>query len=195
MTNDSSDDNPAQTEKKPPIKTPAISKVYFLFAAFLIALPTLGEHYYKGATGRMIVATESLDDTLFERSVIYIIHHNLFSATGVIINKQVAPATIEIPEDKSLEQFRYGGPVGFPDEVIATRFDDTINGFHILNPDEQAGEPTHYFVGFSGWTVLQLEMELIRGKWNVEDAPLAADMLEDPDLWYKLTKTGAPKVF
>ena len=74
--------------------TPHKARLYLLLGFFLLALPSINS-FYHGSTGKLLVAPSGFDHPVFGQSVIYIIRHDLFGATGVIINKQGA-----------------GGPVG-----------------------------------------------------------------------------------
>ena len=53
-------------------------------------------------------------------------------------------------------------------------------GFDLV---DEAAEPMKFFVGYAGWSPLQLEAELAEGAWRLGEIP-AGHVLETPDgLW------------
>ena len=183
-------------------KTPYIAKVYLLLAAFFIALPTIGTKFYKGQTGKFLVASENVRYEPFRESVIYITHHSVFGAYGFVINKPIdlerlKQAYADVPDN--VEDLRIGGPVGLYDDSFAIyaslpqepKIDWEIDAKLplkevIARVDRQPYKQV--FIGFSGWGPLQLEMEIVRGTWNVVEANPAV-IFEDKetlDIWREL---------
>lgn len=189
-------------------KTPYIVKVYFLLAAFCIALPTLGTQFYPSQKGRFLVASEKIRYEPFRESVIYISHHDLFGAFGLVINKPIDIEKLRevdknLPED--LPPLRLGGPVGFPDHSFA------LFANHPQEPVEEHPRGQSYsledvikkvdryphkqvFIAYSGWGPLQLDMEIIRGSWTVIDAPkeIVFEETDTVDLWRRLKEQRTP---
>ncbi len=191
-------------------KTPYIAKVYLLLAAFLIALPTIGTSYYPGQQGRFLIASEKIRGEPFGESVIYISHHSIFGAFGVIVNKpldseklvQLNP-DLQLPKDFPL--LKMGGPVDFPhkayafyselskDVIIEDNRAQDMSVADVINSVESYPQ-SQVFLGYSGWGPLQLEIELLRGTWTIIEAP-AETMFEQEDMsdmWYRLKQQRAP---
>lgn len=189
-------------------KTPYIAKVYFLLAAFLIALPTLGTKYYPGQSGRFLIASERIGAEPFRESVIYISRHNIFGAFGLVINKPIdleklKGIGVDVPENA--ERIMMGGPVNFPDKAFSLHgelptepveeyeqeLDLTLE--EVIKRVERYPEKQVY-LGYSGWGPLQLDMEIVRGSWSVIEAD--KDIIfenEDPfKLWRELKNKRMP---
>ena len=156
--------------------------VYFLPAVFLLALLWLLSSY-RGVSGRFLVATPQVAVSPFEKSVIYVVHHDLYRAYGFIINKKV-PATDtgehtirEIPGAPAL----YGGPIKYPAWVYilsrgpggwplfypepGPRYD----GRNGMIEDARTLGDARVLAGQTGWGPLQLNLEIGRGSWEVID--------------------------
>ncbi len=164
-------------------ETPRQSKLFFLLAAFCILVPSLMK-LYTGETQRLIVASGKMTQGNFAESVIFMFHHGLEGASGVIINKPLpadeiyrAPAFLK---DKGLPIY-YGGPVGYPDKVIVlTRAKDgklTSADFdkevaknrqylsELIDASKNDKAEIRVYLGHAGWGVLQLENEFRMGVW------------------------------
>lgn len=148
--------------------------------------PTLKNHY--------LVATPSLKDDIFSKSVVYIFDHNEEGAMGLIINK---PINIQLESildhlkikitDKTARNITVysGGPVsqehGFVLHDIRdekTDEDVMITASKDMLMDIAKGKgPKNYLVmlGYSGWNAGQLELELARNDWLI--APFNPDLL------------------
>lgn len=131
-----------------------------------------------------LIATPSLQDTNFSKSVIYLYEHSNNGAMGLVINK---PLNINLGSvlrhldieilDKSVETepVLMGGPVsqehGFVlhdegDNIIISASKETLRTI-------AAGEgPKNYLItlGYSGWQAGQLEYELNRNDWLIAPA-------------------------
>ena len=140
-------------------------------------------------TGKLLVATASMGDPRFKRTVIYIVQHDTGGAMGLIINRAIG----KLPLAKLLAGFgrepegvggdidiHYGGPVerrlGFvlhtPDyvqkdttvvngEVALTRVLDIL-----LAISKGKGPKRSLFAfGYAGWGPRQLEGEIARRDW------------------------------
>lgn len=161
--------------------TPHIARVYLLAAAFLLALPTLAS-FYKGHTGKLLVAAYSTGASggPFERSVIYLVHHDLWSAHGYILNRPLDKGE-RVPSSPYREL--YGGPVaeGTP---VALMGRDAQDDILFLSSDAAADELENISLlyGYAGWGPVQLNYEIMRGHWSVMDY--------DPEIVFE-TPSGA----
>ncbi len=141
--------------------TPHSARIYILLAAFFLALPSLN-HLYKGQEGRFLVAHPDQPAGVFQQSVIYIVHHDLFGgARGYIINRPL-----------SGQDAFYGGPLSYPE--------------HTFVMSHQGRE--RKYRGFAGWAPLQLEYEIIRGAWSIRDGDHAVIFSDVPEkIWTNIS--------
>ncbi|PCI56319.1 MAG: hypothetical protein COB36_05965 [Alphaproteobacteria bacterium] len=157
------------------------AKIYFLLAAVFLALPSvLG--FYKGHTGRILIATERLDsDQNFAQTIIYIFDHSVWGAQGIILNRpRQSPRLKErLFKDQDVA-FYQGGPVSFPAmRLVAMSRLKAISPwrtqslyvvrykkFKKLFPKE-AERGFDLYLGYTGWGTGQLEKEMRDGAWVV----------------------------
>jgi putative AlgH/UPF0301 family transcriptional regulator len=133
-------------------RTPQAVRIYFLLAAFFIALPSAGKFFHPSLQGHLLVAPADLSGP-FGDAVVYVVRHDVFHAHGFIINKPQPNAPMI-----DGQMVYYGGPVGSES---------------YLNFSDITGERRPY-MGYAGWGPLQLDYEVLRGSWHVLPA--------DPDL-------------
>lgn len=156
-------------------------------------------------TGRLIVATPSVEGDVFRRSVILMLHHDESGAQGVVLNKPLAA-----PVDSVLPGWQrvvtappvlfQGGPVSTssalgivtvpgdePEPLGVQRLFGSIGLVDLDVPTpvvaaELAG--MRIFAGYSGWSEGQLEMEIRRGDWYVVESEVRDAFTSEPDgLW------------
>jgi putative transcriptional regulator len=151
--------------------------------------------------GNLLIASPSLLDPNFRRTVVLITEHTEDGAAGLVINRpSPSPVSDLVPQLEVLvddgEQVWVGGPVE-PDAVLVLgEFVDVDEaavplfgslGFPALDDPEEVMPVTtrrRVFAGYAGWEAGQLEVELERDDWILEPA-LADDPFTDaPDeLW------------
>lgn len=142
-----------------------------------------------------IIAMPSLDDSLFNRSVVYICEHNRDGAMGIIINKpindlnvQTVLSKLDITPYKScaeLEQPVFiGGPlaeeqgfilhspqqgfsssIAISDELMITTSLDVLKS--IGSPEQP--KDLLLSLGYASWGDMQLEYEIAQNDWLVAD--------------------------
>ena len=161
-------------------------------------------------TGRLLVASPSLEDTNFTRTVILMLAHSHEGALGIVINRPSPADIVEIlPQWRDLAAsptrvFR-GGPVSInaafclAEPAIGAQMttleaapgiETTVAGLVSIDLDLDPSAVSslitalRVFSGYAGWSAGQLEGELEAGGWIVTD-PEPSDLLtEDPDgLW------------
>ncbi|MHB8233331.1 MAG: YqgE/AlgH family protein [Solirubrobacteraceae bacterium] len=164
----------------------------------------------ESLAGQLLLASPSLHDPNFERSVVLIGVHNAEGAMGVVLNRPseltVAEAAPQL-EDAVLDAERVfvGGPVQPSSVVFLAEFSDPQPaGLLVLGrigfpaPDAEiaelsrATERARVFAGFAGWGEGQLEAEIEGGDW-IAQAAMPDDVFTDtPDsLWSDvLTRKG-----
>ena len=162
---------------------------------------------HRVRSGTLLLANTDLMEPTFRRSVIFIVEHNDGGTLGVVLNRPSETAVYNVlPQWAKLvtkpKTMFIGGPVkrdaalclgtlraGIdPTDVPGLRH---LQGRIVMvnldgDPDEIAPlmEGVRIFVGYSGWTIGQLEGEIQRDDWIVLSA-LPSDVLVEPrvDLW------------
>ncbi len=169
---------------------------YFLFAAIMIAItPILS--LYTGKTGQILIATDKLDDARFSKTVIYITHHSLKGAHGIVLNKKMKDAT-NLYKLKNIDIYN-GGPLKHDDAkyIIINRPKSSSQWqsqpitVKEINPLKSSNkEIDSVYIGFAGWGPFQLEQEIKQGLWralpynaNIIDSPLSSE-----ELWRSLAE-------
>ena len=157
-------------------------------------VPTASSGYL---TDTLLVATRSVNDGCFDKTVIYICAHNQHGAMGVIVNMPLKGITVKTLLDEldishvkqlSPDPIYFGGPIdtnqGF---VIHTDDQDykgtTTNpsgicfsaGISALEDIAQGRGPAQTIItlGYAGWAAGQLEDELQTGSWITVPATYA----------------------
>jgi len=164
----------------------------------------------ESLAGQLLLASPSLRDPNFERTVVLIGVHSSDGAMGVVLNRPsdvtVAEAAPQLePAVGDREQLYVGGPVQASSIVFLAEFlDPALAGLLVLGRigfpaaeaelDElsQATERSRVFAGFAGWGEGQLEAEIAEGDW-IAQAALPDDVFtEVPErLWSDvLTRKG-----
>ena len=161
-----------------------------------------------------LVAMPSLNDSVFERSIIYICEHNEKGAMGIMLNVPLDLDVRQLLTQMKMENASFslsgksvfsGGPVstdrGF---VLHTPMD----GFHaslsltdelmmttsldILSTLGTSAEPKQYMIalGYAGWEKGQLEEEIRENTWLT--VPASPDIIFDipyEDRWLAASKS------
>jgi putative transcriptional regulator len=148
--------------------------------------------------GQLLIASPSLVDPNFHRSVVLITHHDEDGAMGLVLNHPsstaVADAVPELEDLVELDDWVYvGGPVEpgaalllaeleNPAEATAVVFADI--GFPPEDPTPGSTRRLRVFAGYAGWGAGQLEAELEEAAWIVTPADREDVFVEDADeLW------------
>lgn len=163
---------------------------------------------YSSLAGKLLVASPTLDDPNFIRSVILLLDHDDDGALGVVLNR---PS--EISADDAVPRWasavsepavvHVGGPVT-PQVVVClgrvraeaptgwTRLTGPIGAVDLdSSPEELMGvlDGLRLFAGYAGWAAGQLETELRLGGWLVVDAEPDDAFTARPDtLWSRVLK-------
>jgi len=149
--------------------------------------------------GRYLVASESMADPRFRRTVILIIDHNEGGTLGIIINRPGIIPAATLGEGSSDDALRFGGPVE-PRRLSMLFRAPATPAPPPANPQDEAAAPprllelpgklrfvlgrdavfdTHsrldsatprrIFAGYAGWGPGQLASELRRDDWHLID--------------------------
>lgn len=138
--------------------------------------------------GRILISEPFLSDSYFKRSVVLLTEHTKEGSVGFVLNKPVDLGVKDILQDfPDLESgISIGGPVNtnsvhyihtlgskIPESVKVT---DTIywgGDFKTLKELIDAGEvkddEIRFFLGYSGWSVNQLEKEINENAWLIAE--------------------------
>jgi len=164
----------------------------------------IGDMARGSLTGQLLVATPTLRDPNFERTVVLLVAHEPGGALGVVLNRAT-----EVPVSEVLGGWGLlagsppvvfeGGPVQ-PEAAICLarlRPGSEPRGFSQVSgpigtvdlsrdPESLRGsvEGVRVFAGYAGWDGGQLESELNDGSWFVFDALPGDPLFPQPDdLW------------
>jgi putative transcriptional regulator len=164
----------------------------------------------QSLAGQLLLASPSLRDPNFARSVVLIGVHNREGAMGLVLNRPSAVTVGEAAPQLELaagqsEPVYVGGPVQPSSIVCLSEFLDPEPagllvlgriGFPARDTDldelDRSTVRTRVFAGFAGWGEGQLEQELDNGDW-IGQAALPEDVFTDvpEELWSSvLTRKG-----
>jgi putative transcriptional regulator len=152
-------------------------------------------------TGQLLVASPGLFDPNFRRTVVLVTEHNEDGAAGLVLNRPTdAEVSDVVPQLESLvddgDLIFMGGPVQPNGVLVLGEFLDPADaavplfgslGFPSLETPEEVVPLTtrrRIFAGYAGWGSGQLEDELAREDWILEQAQNDDAFTEAPDeLW------------
>lgn len=152
-------------------------------------------HYLKG---KLLIAMPSMNDSRFERAVIFICAHDAGGAMGLVINNTMPEVNfidlikqLKIESDIKIDLSKLkmpvmcGGPVesarGFLLHSADFSHDDTLNvdgDFGVTGTVDalkdvalgRGPEDMLFILGYAGWTAGQLDAEIQQNTWLVVDA-------------------------
>ena len=161
------------------------------------------------APGKFLVASRSLLDPNFSRTVILLVSFDDDGALGIIINKPT-PVTLDQMveelqgDEEDPEAVWVGGPVAHWQLVLLFKSDfhpeDTesvLEGVYFSGSREvledllEGDMEFRVYAGYAGWSPGQLEHEIARGSWHV--LPGEPELVFDSDpasLWEELVARG-----
>jgi putative transcriptional regulator len=164
----------------------------------------------ESLAGQLLLASPTLLDPNFRRTVVLIGVHSEEGALGVVLNRPSAVTVEEaVPQLQSAvagdEPVFLGGPVQPASVVLLAEFADPAPagmlvvgriGFPAADTDmdelAQATTRRRVFAGFAGWGEGQLDAEVDHGDW-IADSALPEDVFTDlpEELWSTvLTRKG-----
>jgi putative AlgH/UPF0301 family transcriptional regulator len=170
-------------------------------------LPIQSKNPQDLGVGKLLVASRSLGDPDFARTVILLVRYDEKGALGLILNRRTdVPLSrvldLEAAKDRS-DPVYLGGPVG-PSAVFALfkssakmeKAENIFSGVYLIS-DKALFEQTisarpdpgvfHVYLGYAGWTQDQLRTEAQLGAWFVLPADAATIFNSNPDsLWLQM---------
>lgn len=158
--------------------------------------------------GKFLIARKHLLDPNFSETVVLLIEYGNNGTIGLIINR---PTPVRLsaffPDLKGVRRRKdtiyIGGPVNINELYFLTLSEkQPEDSYHIfenvyltsslaaleqvlLNRDKK--ERIHVYAGHAGWAPGQLELEIMRGDWNVLPANIESIFFKDPsEIWTEL---------
>lgn len=161
------------------------------------------------AKGRFLLARPFLADSNFWRTVVLLVEHGDEGTVGFVLNKPTEHRLNELfPDLPAFDAPLYlGGPVATDSLQFIHRIPDLDEddqeirpgvywgaNFEALRPLILSGQlgpnDVRFFLGYSGWEVNQLDMELKMKSWFVSDPKSSFTFSEDPEnLWKDILQT------
>ncbi|MFC7550228.1 YqgE/AlgH family protein [Plantactinospora sp. GCM10030261] len=165
----------------------------------------IGGRSMESMTGQLLVATPTLKDPNFDRTVVLLVAHEPGGALGVVLNRATEVPVADVLGDwgqlagEPAVLFE-GGPVQPESAICLARMrtaGQRVKGFNRisgavgtvdLSVDPERLRPSitgiRVFAGYSGWSPGQVEEEIARGSWFVLDALPGDPFVDRPDdLW------------
>jgi putative transcriptional regulator len=150
--------------------------------------------------GQLLIAGPTLEDPNFWRTVVLIVEHSDDGALGLVLNRpsettvgEVVPQLGEMLDPD--EDVLVGGPVQPQAVIVLADFEDEEDAALIAfdtvgvlgagtDPTEVRVRGARAFAGHAGWSAGQLDAELERGDWILEQARWVDAFNTDPqELW------------
>lgn len=140
-------------------------------------------------TGQLLIAMPHLVEQPFERTVIYMCHHNEDGAMGIVLNKLLGSVTfpellehlgIDAPQPESEISIHFGGPVETGRGFVLHSSDYVRDGTSLVDDDlaltatidivqaiADGGGPRQSLLalGYAGWGPGQLDSEIQANGW------------------------------
>jgi putative transcriptional regulator len=159
---------------------------------------------HRSLAGRLPVATDSLRDPRFARTVIYLVRHDERGAFGLVVNMPVAevpferalqPFGLEVPPGSGNVRVYYGGPVDERRGVVLHTPDwigestTVVEGGFAVTEDPKVLQAIArgtgprralFFLGYAGWAPGQLDAEMTTRAWAVATADERLVFDEEP---------------
>jgi putative transcriptional regulator len=161
-------------------------------------------------TGRLLVATPQIEEGVFKRSVVLVLHHDMEGAQGVVLNRpldadieDVLPGWEEhlsephalfqggpVQVDSALGLVTVPGDVKEPSGVM--RLFGSVGLVNLDTPPLLVAPEIggmRIFAGYAGWSPDQLDAEIRTGSWYVVDAEVLDAFTDEPgELWRRVLR-------
>lgn len=160
-------------------------------------------------SGSLLVATPQIEDGVFHRSVVLLLHHDAEGAQGVVLNRPMDARVDAVlpdwqPHVTSPAVLFEGGPVGLdsalglvtvPGDLEPVGVKRLFRGVGLVDLDtppelvmpDVAG--LRIFAGYAGWSPGQLEAEVTLGSWYVIESEGRDAFADDPaELWVRVLR-------
>jgi putative transcriptional regulator len=137
-------------------------------------------------SGIYIKSTDALIGSFFENTIIHIVKHNDEGSIGFVTNKPLGKSLHELIEFNHAKPFSLmdGGPVDRDHLFVLHKRPDLINegekisnGLYLggnmkqvieaINTGSANNQDIQLFIGYCGWDVGELEIEIEEGSWTL----------------------------
>ena len=155
--------------------------------------------------GRILISEPFLQDAYFQRSVVLLIEHNTNGSMGFVLNKKTGLWVNDYfggLENSPRIPIYLGGPVSsdhlFFIHSLGNEIPDSVQiadnlyfdgDFESLNYYIMSGRPVDgkikFFLGYSGWTENQLDVEIDQNSWLVSKSTGQNIMLAEGESFWK----------
>lgn len=166
----------------------------------------------KPEKGTILVAEPFMKDQHFKRAVVLIAEHDEEGTVGFILNRPLDVKLKDVMADTgdSLMPLFLGGPVQRDNLFFVHTLGDLIEDSRpvceglwwagnystvkeMIKRNEIREEHIRLFIGYSGWTVGQLEEEMKISSWIVTKAKQKHILLPSDELWGTILKSMGKK--
>ena len=161
--------------------------------------------------GNLLVASSSIENPLYARSVCLLVHHDPDGAIGLLLNRPLEPQPTELLKLLTVSggherypqtggtMVHFGGPLSGPVVALHT-FPKLADGAalegvyvaaqkdHLQALLQQTDCGVRLIVGHAGWKAGQLEQEIDRGRWHVIEATSEVVLGSDELMWERLIR-------
>lgn len=160
-------------------------------------------------SGSLLVSTPQIEEGVFHRCVVLLLHHDAEGAQGVVLNRPMDARIDAVlpdwqPHATTPAVLFEGGPVGMdsalglvtvPGDAEPMGVKKLFGGIGLVDLDtppaivmpEVAG--LRIFAGYSGWSPGQLEEEIRSGSWFVVEAENRDAFTDTPEgLWQRVLR-------
>jgi putative transcriptional regulator len=145
-------------------------------------------------TGQLLVSTPKLKDSVFLKSVVFLIKSDMGFDIGVVINR-TQNKIVKYKDLQTDKYLKYGGPIVGP--IIAIHTDERLGEFEILpnlyyscefnNINKLINQKTslyQLYSGYSCWGVGQIDFEISQGFWTLSNLDSHKILYEEDDfIW------------
>ena len=144
---------------------------------------------YNSLQGKFLISTPNINDTVFKKSLIYIISDNVDGSMGIIVNKLAYEVSLTSLSGENIKniiqqpQVYYGGPVelnkgfilhtnDYENDKNHIKLDNGLilsSDFSTIKEISLGGGPSKSIlaIGYAGWSSFQLHAELKKNDWFV----------------------------
>jgi putative transcriptional regulator len=184
-----------------------------IVALALLSLVIISAKAQEPEAGNLLVASGSLSDPNYERTVLLIVYHDENGSIAVALNRPTwIDAGAAFPEVDALAEFDgplyFGGPVapaqpllvfergarmpqGARPVVGSVYVSDDMEQLAQLDLTDENAPRVRVFAGHSAWVTGQLEREIASGSWRLVPALPDQIFTDSPEtLWERLPSAG-----
>jgi len=162
----------------------------------------------KNLKNKLLISMPNMVDPYFSKSVLFICEDSINGTTGIIINKPVSEMKIvnsgiknKIFEDilNESKKIFFGGPLNLNEAcVIENTFDSSVDfskkiqlstDLDLIQEilfNDKSSHGARLIFGHAGWEKNQLEKEIKRGDWILQDYDSSIFNIPSKNLWQEM---------